>query len=191
VTRGAGIVVIGSSWGGLHALGRLLGALPPGFGAPIAVVQHRQPGAVELLTGLLAARSRLEVCEAEDKTELRAGCVRVAPAGYHLLVDDGHLALSTDAAVRWSRPSIDVLFESAARVYGSRAIGVVLTGANDDGARGLQELRARGGYGIVQDPADAEVPEMPRAALQRAGADAVLALDDIAPALVALVGESP
>jgi two-component system chemotaxis response regulator CheB len=181
------IVVVGASWGGLHALERLLGALPRGFGAPIAVAQHRQADGDELLAGLLDARTALEVCEAEDKAELRAGCVQLAPAGYHLLVDDGHLALSVDAAVRYSRPSIDVLFDSAARWYGPRAVGVVLTGANDDGARGLATLRERGGYAIVQDPADAEVAQMPQAALERAGADAILTLDEIAPALVALV----
>jgi two-component system chemotaxis response regulator CheB len=181
-----GIVVIGSSWGGLHALERLLGALPRGFGAPVVVAQHRQAGAEELLTGLLAARTALEVTEAEDKDVLRAGCVRVAPAGYHLLVDEGHLALSIDEAVRYSRPSIDVLFDSAARSYGPRAVGVVLTGANDDGARGLKTLRERGGYAIVQDPADAEVADMPQAALDRAGADAVLPLEQIPPVLVAL-----
>jgi two-component system, chemotaxis family, protein-glutamate methylesterase/glutaminase len=184
-----GIVVIGASWGGLHALKSLLGGLPAGFGAPIAVAQHRQPGGEELLAGLLRARTALNVYEAEDKDELVPGCVRLAPAGYHLLVDDRHLALSMDAAVRHSRPSIDVLFDSAARSYGPRAVGVVLTGANDDGARGLAALRRRGGYAIVQDPADAEVPQMPRAALQHAGADAVLALPAIPPALVALVGE--
>src|SRR4051812_13580003 len=113
----------------------------------------------------------------------------LAPPGYHLLVDDRHLALSVDPAVRHSRPSIDVLFDSAARSYGPRAVGVVLTGANDDGARGLATLRRRGGYAIVQDPAGAEVPQMPRAALHHAGADAVLALAAIPPALVALVGE--
>jgi two-component system, chemotaxis family, protein-glutamate methylesterase/glutaminase len=181
------IVVVGASWGGLHALERLLGSLPGDFGAPVVVAQHRQPGGDELLAGLLDARTDLDVCEAEDKDELRAGCVLLAPAGYHLLVDDGHLALSVDAAVRYSRPSIDVLFDSAARWYGPLAVGVVLTGANDDGARGLATLRERGGYAIVQDPADAEVPQMPQAALDRAGADAVLPLHEIPGALVALV----
>lgn len=181
-----GIVVIGSSLGGLRALECVLGGLPGDFPAPVVVAQHRQEGAEELLAGLLNARTALEVREAEDKAALPDGCVRVAPAGYHLLVDDGHLALSVDAAVRHSRPSIDVLFESAAHAYGDRAVGVVLTGANDDGARGLAAVRARGGYAIVQDPRGAEAPEMPRAALRRAGADAVLALEDIAPALVAL-----
>jgi two-component system chemotaxis response regulator CheB len=185
-----GIVVIGASWGGLHALTHLLGALPASFAAPLVIAQHRQPGADELLAGLLGSRTALGVAEAEDKARLSAGCVRLAPAGYHLLVEDGYLALSIDEAVRHSRPSIDVLFDSAARTYRERAVGVVLTGANDDGARGLATLRERGGYAIVQDPDDAEMPDMPRAALRRAGADAVLPLDAIGPALVELVGES-
>src|SRR3954453_17075720 len=158
-----GIVVIGASWGGLHALKSVLGGLPAGFGAPIAVPQHRPPGGEGLLARVarggerlcrrLRARTAQNGDEAEDKDELVPGCVRLAPPGYHLLVDDRHLALSVDPAVRHSRPSIDVLFDSAARSYGPRAVGVVLTGANDDGARGLAALRRRGGYAIVQDPA--------------------------------------
>jgi two-component system chemotaxis response regulator CheB len=181
------IVAIGSSWGGLRALGALLGGLPPSFGAPVVVAQHRQPGGRELLAGLLATRTSLEVQEAEDKMALRAGCVRLAPSGYHLLVDDGHLALSCEAEVCHSRPSIDVLFDSAARAHGPGTVAVVLTGNNDDGARGLASVRRHGGYAIVQDPEDAEASAMPRAALERAGADAVLPLAEIAPKLVELV----
>lgn len=184
-----GVVVIGASWGGLRALERVLGALPGDFPLPVAVAQHRGADSGELLASLLDARVALDVRDAEDKAPLGAGCVRLAPAGYHLLVDDGHLALSCEPAVRHSRPSVDVLFESAARAYGPGAVGVVLTGANDDGARGLAIVRERGGHAIVQAPEDAEAPAMPRAALDRAGADAVLALEAIAPALVALAGE--
>jgi two-component system, chemotaxis family, protein-glutamate methylesterase/glutaminase len=181
-----GLVVIGASWGGLRALSRVLGDLPADFAPPVLVAQHRMEGGEELLAGLLDARTPLRVLEAEDKSPLQTGCVRLAPAGYHLLVDDRHLALSCEQEVRFSRPSIDVLFESAARSHGAAAVGVVLTGANDDGARGLRALRDRGGYAIVQDPAEAEAPEMPRAALRLAGADAVLALADIGPALAGL-----
>jgi two-component system chemotaxis response regulator CheB len=184
--RAVDLVVVGSSWGGLRALARLLGDLPADFGPPVLVAQHRQLGAEELLAGLLDAHTPLQVREAEDKSPLRTGCVRLAPAGYHLLVEDRHLALSCEEEVRYSRPSIDVLFDSAARSHGAAVVGIVLTGANDDGARGLQTLRARGGYGIVQDPDDAESPTMPREALARAGADAVLPLARIGPALVAL-----
>ena len=180
------LVAIGASWGGLRALKELLGALPSDFRPAVVVVQHRQAGGQELLAGLLRGSTALDVCDAQDKDELTSGCVRLAPAGYHLLVDDGHVVLSCEDEVRYSRPSIDVLFESAARSYGERAIGVVLTGANDDGARGLALLRERGAYAIVQDPDDAEAPIMPRAAIERAGADAVLPLAQIGPALVEL-----
>jgi two-component system chemotaxis response regulator CheB len=185
---GRRVVVIGGSWGGLHALGRLLGGLPAGFGLPLAVVLHRSSHGEELLCELLGRTSRLPVREAEDKAALAPGCVRVGPRGYHLLVEDGHVALSTEAPVRHSRPSIDVLFESAARAYGPAAIGVVLTGSNGDGADGLRALRRRGGFAIVQDPDDAERSEMPAAALAAAGADAVVALDGVAPLLVELAG---
>ena len=185
---GRRVVVIGGSWGGLKALGSLLGGLPAGFGLPLAVVLHRSSDGEELLCELLARSSRLVVREAEDKAALAPGCVSVGPRGYHLLVEDGHVALSTEAPVRHSRPSIDVLFESAARAYGPAAIGVVLTGSNADGAEGLRALRRRGAFAIVQDPDDAERSEMPAAALAAAGADAVVALDGVAPLLVELAG---
>jgi two-component system chemotaxis response regulator CheB len=177
------VVVVGASWGGLHAVGRLLGGLPADFGLPLAVVLHRSSDGEELLCELLSRASPLLVQEAEDKAPLAPGCARIGPRGYHLLVEDGHVALSTEAPVHHSRPSIDVLFESAARAYGPTAIGVVLTGSNDDGAEGLRALRRRGAFAIVQDPAGAERGEMPAAALATAGADAVVALDDVAPLL--------
>ena len=182
------LVVLGASWGGLRALEVVLGGLPAGFGAPVVVAQHRQAGARELLAGLLDAHTALDVRDARDGDALVAGRVLVAPADHHLLVEGDHVALSREAEVRHSRPSIDVLLESAARTHGRGAVGVVLTGANDDGARGLQAVRAAGGHAIVQDPADAEAPAMPAAALARAGADDLLALADVAPRLVALVG---
>jgi two-component system chemotaxis response regulator CheB len=179
---------MGASWGGLHAVGRVLAGLPADFELPLAVVLHRSGEGEELLCELLARHSRLPVREAEDKAGLAPGCVRVGPRGYHLLVEDGHVALSTEGPVRHSRPSIDVLFESAARAYGPGAIGVVLTGSNADGAEGLCALRRRGAFAIVQAPDDAERSEMPAAALAAAGADAVAPLDDIAPLLVELAG---
>jgi two-component system, chemotaxis family, protein-glutamate methylesterase/glutaminase len=182
------VVVVGASWGGLHALGRLLGGLPAGFELPLAVVLHRSSDGDELLCELLSRNSALAVQEAEDKAPLAAGCARIGPRGYHLLLEDGHVALSTEAPVHHSRPSIDVLFESAARAYGPSAIGVVLTGSNHDGAAGLRALRRRGAFAIVQDPADAERGEMPAAALAAAGADAVVALDGVAPLLLGLAG---
>lgn len=184
----SGIVVMGASVGGLRALERVLGALPGGFGLPILVVQHRADDQSELLHGLLDRHCALDVCEAEDKSELRPARVHVAPGGYHTLVEDGHLELSTEAEVRFSRPSIDVALESAAHAYGPGVIGVVLTGANDDGARGLAEVRRHGGTAIVQDPTTAENARMPEAAILAAKPQWILSLDDIPARLVALSG---
>jgi two-component system chemotaxis response regulator CheB len=184
----SGIVVIGASQGGLHALERVLAALPADLGLPVLVVQHRSENGPSLLAGLLGRHCRLEVCEAEDKSPLRPGCVLVAPAGYHALVEPGHVELSTEAEVRFSRPSIDVALETAAQAYGERTVGVVLTGANDDGARGLAEVRRRGGTAIVQDPAQAERRAMPDAAIAAAAPQFVLALEEIAPKLADVAG---
>jgi two-component system chemotaxis response regulator CheB len=129
------------------------------------------------------------VTEGEDKGELAPGRVVLAPAGYHLLVEDRCVELSCEDLVQFSRPSIDVLFESVASEFGARAIGVVLTGANEDGAHGLSEIARRGGHTIVQDPATAERAEMPRAALDAVSPDAVLPLEAIAPHLRRLCSE--
>ncbi len=160
------LVVIGTSWGGLHALRRVLEGLPAAFDLPVVVVQHRHRDSDHLLVQLLQDHTSLTVHEIEDKTELEAGGVYVAPAEYHVLVEVGHLALSTEEPVRYSRPSIDVTFESAADAYGARTVGVIMTGANDDGARGLKRIADRGGATIVQDPATAESAVMPTAALK-------------------------
>ncbi len=160
------LVVIGTSWGGLHALRRVLEGLPAAFDLPVVVVQHRHRDSDHLLVQLLQDHTSLKVHEIEDKTELEAGGVYVAPAEYHVLVEVGHLALSTEEPVRYSRPSIDVTFESAADAYGARTVGVIMTGANDDGARGLKRIADRGGATIVQDPATAESAVMPAAALK-------------------------
>lgn len=181
------LVAIGTSWGGLHALTTLLGALPADWPLPVVVVQHRARDMESLLGELLQARCRLPVREAEDKQPLECGCVLLAPADYHLLVARGHCELSTDPLVRFSRPSIDVMMESVADSYGPAAIGIVLTGANEDGAAGLARIAARGGHTIVQDPATAEVPIMPDAAWRAVPAAAVLPLEGIAPALLRLV----
>lgn len=180
----SGVVAIGTSWGGLNALVRILGGLPAGFPMPVVVVQHRSKDSDDLMAKLLQDMSDLNVREAEDKDTLLPSNVYVAPSDYHLLVDDGQVSLTTDAPVRYSRPSIDVAFESVARAYGSGAIGVVLTGANEDGARGLARIMDLGGRGIVEDPKTAEMPVMPEAA-KRAAPDAeVLPLQDIAPRLL-------
>jgi two-component system chemotaxis response regulator CheB len=183
------VVAIGASWGGLAALRELLGALPGDFAAPIVVVQHRMSsGDDELLPALLNSATALSVREATDKSPLAAGEVVVAPPDYHMLVEPGAVALSADAPVQFSRPSIDVLLESAAEAYRERAVGVILTGANDDGADGLAAIRRRGGLAIVQDPADAVRTEMPQAALNAVPDARRLLLREIAPALEAMVG---
>ncbi len=188
--NGYDIVAIGASWGGLHAVGTVLTGLGPGFGASVVVAQHRSPHEDKgILPELLSRRSGMPVADGSDKDALLAGRVIVAPAGYHLLVEDGRVELSCEDMVQFSRPSIDVLFQSVAEEYGSRAIGVLLTGANADGACGLAAIAQRGGHTIVQDPATSERPEMPRAALEAMTPDAVLALDDIAAHLQSVCGQ--
>ena len=184
------LVAVGASWGGLHAIERLLGALPPDFGPTVVIAQHRQnDGRDGVLERLLDARCALNVTEAEDKQPLRPGTVFVAPADYHLLVERGTASLSVDEPLHHSRPSIDVLLGSAADAYGDRAAGVVLTGANADGAVGLAKIAARGGVAIVQDPETAERREMPDAALWATPEARVMTLEEIGPALVALAGD--
>lgn len=184
------LVVIGTSWGGLHALRRVLGGLPAKFDVPVVVVQHRHRDSDELLVSLLQEHTALEVCEIEDKMELKSGGVYVAPAEYHVLVEVGHLELSTEEPVRFSRPSIDVTFESAADAYGSRTVGVVMTGANDDGARGLKRIADRGGAAVVQDPTTAESAIMPTAAIKLVPGSRVVKLDEIGPLIAKLVARS-
>jgi two-component system chemotaxis response regulator CheB len=182
------LVAIGASWGGLHAVETVLAALPQDFAAAIVIAQHRQIDSADgMLPRLLDARCALTVCEAEDKVALDRGTVLLAPADYHLLVEQGTVALSVDEPLNFSRPSIDILFSSAADAYGERVAGVILTGANADGARGLAQIAARGGPAIVQDPDTAERREMPEAALWAVPEARVLQLEEIGPALVQLV----
>jgi two-component system chemotaxis response regulator CheB len=183
------LVVIGTSLGGLNALTRLLGSLPPTFSVPIAIVQHRsaspQSGG---LAELLQQQTGLRVIEAEDKMPLEPGTAYLAPADYHLLVEGrGQLALSTDLPVRSARPSIDVLFETAADAYRDSLVGVLLTGASADGADGLAAIKAHGGRVIVEDPATAECGTMPAAGLAATAIDYVLPLPRVAEHLMTLV----
>ncbi len=181
------LVVIGASWGGLEAVSQILDGLPDDFAAPIALVQHRS-SEESRLASLLSRHTMWPVCEADDKEGWSPGKVFVAPPGYHLLIESGSFALSTDAPVRFSRPSIDVLFESAADDLHERVVGVILTGSNEDGAIGLARIKARGGYAIVQDPATAVRRDMPDAAIALADVDVVLPIDEIAGHLVELCG---
>jgi two-component system chemotaxis response regulator CheB len=185
------LVAVGASWGGLHAVETVLGSLPADFGAAVVIAQHRQnDGRDGVLERLLDARCALDVREAEDKRELAPGAVVVAPADYHLQVERGSVSLSVDEPLHFSRPSIDILLGSAADAYGDRVAGVVLTGANADGAVGLAKIAARGGVAIVQSPASAERREMPDAALWSTPEARVLELAEIGPALVELAAGS-
>jgi two-component system chemotaxis response regulator CheB len=192
------LVAIGASWGGLHAVEHVLGSLPADFGAAVVVAQHRRADYDDgRLERLLAARCTLPVAEAEDKQALDPGVVLVAPADYHLLVEPGgsqgatgSVALSVDPPLHHSRPSIDVLFGSAADAYGDRVAGVVLTGANGDGADGLARIALRGGTAIVQDPETAERREMPDAALAATPGARVVSLEEVGPLLESLVAGS-
>lgn len=180
------IVVIGTSLGGLSALRILLGGLADSFPLAIAVVQHRHKESDRSLSDFLQRHISLPIKEVEDKDILQPGTVYLAPSDYHLLIEPGYLSLSTDEPVCYARPSIDVLFESAADTYYERTIGVILTGANHDGAKGLARIKACGGYTIVQDPLSAEISTMPRAAIEATPVDQILPLSAIAPHLVHL-----
>ena len=185
------IIVVGTSWGGLSAVTQLIGGLPRGFGIPIVVVQHRHRESKHLLASILQDRTTLCVCEIEDKAPIAAANVYIAPADYHLLVEPGFFSLSTDEPVGYSRPSIDVTFVSAADTYGARSVGVVLTGANADGSRGLKRIVDRGGLAFVQLPATAESPTMPAAALRSVPNARALSIPEIAHALNDLCGVAP
>src|SRR6266566_9670737 len=183
------IAAVGTSWGGLTALTRLLGGLPADFSVPIVVVQHRSKDSDRLLPQLLQDSTELKVCEIEDKDELCEGTVHVAPANYHVLVESGYLSLSIEEPVRFSRPSIDVTFASAGDAYGAGAIGVILTGANEDGARGLAHIVKRGGRALIQDPKTAEIPIMPEAAIREVPTAEVVPLKKLARRLIELSKE--
>ena len=173
-------VVIGASAGGVHALLQVLPALPDDFPAAILVVVHIPPRRDNALVALLAEKCRLNVKEAEDKEPILPGTIYMGPPDYHLLVEsDGTIALSSDEAVNHSRPAIDVLFESAADAFGDRLAGIIMTGANHDGARGLRAVCDAGGHAIVQAPATAEVAYMPEAALAACPAARAIDLEDL------------
>lgn len=180
------LIVIGASLGGLAALRGVLQGLPPALRAALVIVQHR--GAWESgLCSLLAAAAPMPLAEPDDKERVCGGRAYLAPADYHLLVDGGAFALSTEGRVGHARPSIDVLFDSAARAYQRRLLAIVLTGASADGALGARRVKERGGLLVVQDPDEAECRVMPQAAVAAVRPDAVLPLGSIA-ALIASRG---
>jgi two-component system chemotaxis response regulator CheB len=179
--------VVGTSAGGFKALQTLIPAFPAAFPLSIAIVQHLDARADTYLAEYLQRLSAMKVKEAEDKESLSLGTVYLAPPGYHLLIEpDKSFSLSVDEKVNFSRPSIDLLFESAADAYGEALIGVVLTGANADGARGLKAVKRRGGLAVVQNPMTAEARYMPAAALASASPDYVKNLTEIGPLLLQL-----
>lgn len=174
-------VVIGASAGALEALSVVLPALPADYGLPLMIVVHVPPDKKSLLAELFQAKCAIEVREAEDKEPLRGGTAYFAPPDYHMLVEvDRSLSLSSDEPVLYSRPSVDVLFESAADAYGAGLVAIVLTGANEDGARGLRAVAQAGGLAIVQNPLGAYAAQMPQAAIAACPGAAVLSLKEIA-----------
>jgi two-component system, chemotaxis family, protein-glutamate methylesterase/glutaminase len=184
------IVALAASAGGLKALSELLGALPADFPAALVVVQHLDPRHRSLMAEILARRTALAVRQASGEDRARPGTVFIAPPDHHLLVEPGGLfSLTRTELVHFSRPSADLLLESVAASYRSRAIGVILSGSGSDGAMGARAIKKTGGTLIVQDPATAEFSGMPAAAQQTGLADFVLPLEEIAGALRTLVAE--
>lgn len=175
LTRNIDAVVVGASAGGVEVLSALLAALPAGCPVAFFIVMHIPRERPSLLPEVFGMRCALPVKEAEDKEPVQPGTVYFAPPDYHLLLDRGPaLALSSDEPVHFSRPSIDVLFESAADIYGERLLGLILTGANQDGAAGLAAVGRSGGRTVVQDPDSAAVAYLPQAALQQGPVDFIL-----------------
>ncbi|GJN44430.1 chemotaxis protein CheB [Pseudomonas tohonis] len=173
-------VVVGASAGGVEALLTVFSGLPAGYGLPLVCVLHLPESRDSLLADLFSRRLALRVKEAQDKEDLSPGTLYFAPPGYHLSIESDHsFSLSREEPLHYSRPSIDVLFESAADSYRERLVGVLLTGANQDGAAGLAAIKRAGGLSIVQDPAEAQVPTMPESALATHVPDYILPLRGI------------
>lgn len=178
-------IAIGVSAGGMHALSTIIPALPKDFPIPIVVIQHISPLSDNYTTRYLDSISRIHVKEVDEKERLRKGTVYTAPPNYHVLVEeDETFSLSVEERINFARPSVDVFFESAAEVYGDSLIGVILTGANSDGSKGLKKIKEEGGVTVVQDPQNAEVEGMPKAALETVTPHFVLKLDELAPFFV-------
>jgi two-component system chemotaxis response regulator CheB len=174
------LVAIGGSWGGMRAVLLLLEGLPAEVDQALVIALHRSPDSHRgALTSILQDRTRRPVREVDDKDSIEPGRVYLAPPDYHLLVERGYFTLSVDERVQFARPSIDVLFESVAQAYAEQAVGIVLSGANQDGAAGLARIKERGGVAIVQDPETSERRAMPDAAIAATAADAVLKVQDM------------
>jgi two-component system, chemotaxis family, protein-glutamate methylesterase/glutaminase len=185
--RPPSLVVMGGSAGGIEALRTVAAGLPADLGAAVGVVVHLRPGTESRLAQILSRAGPLQATQAVDGARLRSGCVYVAPPDRHLIVRDSHCVVTHGPHENGARPSVDVLFRSAALAYGARTVAVVLSGARDDGAAGASAVEARGGTVIVQDPRDALFPGMPESAVARDHPDRVLPLDSIASAVVEAV----
>lgn len=185
------IVVVGSSAGGIEALRTLVGSLPAEFRGSLFIVQHLSPSSPSLLADILDRATKLPVRDARDGEEFQPGYVYVAPPDQHLLLEPGgHVRLTRGPKENRFRPAVDPLFRSAARVYGPRVIGCILSGSLDDGTMGLLEVKRRGGTAVVQAPADALVPSMPLSAMRHVKVDYVLPVAEIGPLLVELAGQA-
>src|SRR5215469_747602 len=187
-----GVVAVAASAGGITALGRVLGGLPAGFPVPVVVVQHLDPRHKTVIAEVLGRRSNMPVRLAREGEKAEAGVVYIAPPNHHLLVGvDGALTLSSSELVHFVRPSADLMFESVAGSYGSRAIACVLSGTGSDGVMGASAIKSRGGTVIAEDPEQAEFRGMPEAVVASGVVDFVLPLDEIAAVIRGLVETVP
>jgi len=181
-------VVVGVSAGGFAVLSRILEGLPDSFPMPVIVIQHRSKDERTLLEELLRGKCAIRVKQADEKERIQGGVVYFAPADYHLLIEsDRSFSLTCDEPVNFSRPSIDLSFETAAEVYGNKLVGIILTGSNGDGAAGMQAIRQRGGLTIAQDPETAVFPGMPRAAIEAGAVQHIFTLEEIKYFLITLM----
>ena len=182
-------VVISASAGGMETLSSILTRLPSNFAVPILIVQHLSPESDGYMAKYLNEKSDIIVKEADDKEKIVPGTVYIAPPNYHLLIEkDETLSFTVENKVNYARPSIDVLFETAADLYQDALIGIILTGANSDGSKGLKKIKEMGGLAIVQDPDTALVKSMPKAAIKETNVDYILSVDKITDKLIELVG---
>ena len=185
------IVVIGTSAGGAKALKTLLSSLSIGFRLPVVIVQHLHRDSDDCHVQYLQECCSLKIKEVTDKEPIKQGFVYFAPANYHVLVEnDRTLSLSTEEIINYARPSIDLLFETASYVYGNKIMGIILTGANDDGSQGLKMIKEAGGLAIVQDPKTAEYDSMPAAAISITQIDNILLLENIGPFIEETIGNN-
>jgi two-component system chemotaxis response regulator CheB len=184
------IFVIGASAGGVHALIELVSELPRDLSASIFIVQHVAPYGTSTMPAILSRSGPLEAVHPADNTWIRKGRIYIAPPDHHLLIQDGRVRLSRGPTENGHRPAVDVLFRSAARVYGPRVIGVILTGNLDDGTAGLAQIKKHGGLAVVQDPGEADYSGMPKSAVENVEVDHVVSLSSI-PRLLVELSQTP